>query len=69
MGTVIPKPHAVDKTGAEDVALFDRDNLPPRDSMLQDIAERVGLRQRRVVETVRSEEIVLVRQLLIYTGR
>src|SRR3989442_12211443 len=46
MSAVIAKPHRIDESGTENAVLFERDNLPPRDGVLQNIPERIRLRQR-----------------------
>ena len=65
MGAVVTNPDGVDKTGAEDMTLFQRDNLPLGDGMLQDVAKRIRLGQRGVVKTIGAEQVVLFGKFLV----
>ena len=65
MSPVVTQPKRVKDTWAKSMVLFQGDDLPFRDGLLQDISEGIGLRQRGVVKAVRPEETVLVREFLI----
>src|ERR1700686_2364499 len=58
----------IDDTGTKRVALPEHNGLPSGMRLEENVVEAVGLREVRVVIQVRSEQAVICRKLVIYSG-